>query len=351
MNICHLVFVADSLTYTIAKALTYGGHNVFVWIVAPDYARAHPNKIQERLRNTPGVWMVSRDERGLPPILDRLMVQVFPRPLESLRDFDALAPRTAKITLISAGDRSKTWRTAMKLQWLELRATGLHLAKMDRIVYKDGFYRTDLYRFLKCRQVTGFDVHSQFLHSEQAFGKIHTCNWKPETPRPILANFLGSQDPAERTRILDSVRPLFLQGGCASLAGRRGKRMHWTEYSDSAPVGLGATEFLDILKDSDFTLCPRGYSLVTHRPLEALLKGSIPVLAAGELDLYDYGLEDRRNCIAVKGETWRDTVAALVDVDDNEVTGMRQNIYAMRDDKLCYKAAAERMRGRLGLAS
>src|SRR6266404_2570747 len=35
MTIWHLVFRVDSLTYTIAKALSHGGHDVCIWLVEP----------------------------------------------------------------------------------------------------------------------------------------------------------------------------------------------------------------------------------------------------------------------------------------------------------------------------
>jgi len=349
MNICHLTFVADSLTYTIAKALTYAGHNVFVWIVNPEHARRHPSKIQSRLLETSRVQVISRNENDLPSLFDRLIVQVFPRPTESLRDFRFLARRGERITLISAGDRSKSWRTAMKLQWLELRTISPYLGKIDRVVYKDGFYSHDFHGLLKSRRVTGFDIHSQFLHSEQSFHAIHDRNWNPESQRPILVNFLGSQDPSVRKRILDSVRTLFMQDSDNQLTRLTNKQMHWTEYSDASPAGLSSKEFLDVLARSDFTLCPLGYSLVTHRPLEALLQGSIPVLSSAELDLYDLGLEDGINCIAVKDGQWHNTVEELARINDENIVEMRRNIFAMLDNTLCYKAASERMRKRLGL--
>jgi len=349
MNICHLVFRADSLTYTVAKALTSVGHEVSVWVVDPEYGRRTAEAIQKRLISTARVKIVPRRERELPASIDRLIVQVFPRPLESIQDFDPLARRAQRITLISAGDRSKTWREAIKLQWLEVQRCRPHAGKIDRVVYKDGFYRFDVHGIFKPRRVTGFDVHSQFLHSEEAFRTIHACNWRPESPRPILASFLGSQDPDARKRILDSVRPMFTDRTGKSHPVVGFKRMYWHEYSDASPGGLDPMEFLDVLSRSDFALCPRGYSLVTHRPMEALLRGSIPVLSASELDLYDIGLEDGVNCIAVPDERWQETVANLARIEEDKVIEMRRNVFAMLRDRLGYESSSERMRSRLGL--
>jgi hypothetical protein len=104
-----------------------------------------------------------------------------------------------------------------------------------------------------------------------------------------------------------------------------------------------------VLSNSDFTLCPRGYSLVTHRPIEALLRGSIPVLSEDELDLYGLELKDADNCISVQDGRWRQTVERLAQTKEGEIAGMRARIDAMFDDFLNYPAMAKRIRARVGM--
>ncbi len=286
MKIWHLVFRPDSLTYTIAKALSYGGHDVIVWVADPEHRQRPPTYAQTRLPRTPGVRIVSNGEFALPPVIDRLIIQVFPRPADALAAANRLALLAKRISVVSAGDRSQPWGGAMTRQWLEARKLAAHATKIDRVLYKDGFYPRDLHGLFRTRHALGFDVHSQFLDDEDSFRAIHARDWDPETRRDVLANFLGSRDPDIRTRILDSVRSLFRSddGGTGTL--NTDKSMYWLEYSDDAPAALGPGEFVDVLSRSDFTLCPRGYSMVTHRPMEALLRGSIPVLSAHDLDLY-----------------------------------------------------------------
>jgi hypothetical protein len=125
--------------------------------------------------------------------------------------------------------------------------------------------------------------------------------------------------------------------------------MYWHEYPDAAPVGLDPREFLDVLSRSDFTLCPIGYSLVTHRPIEAMLRGSIPVISANELDLYGIEFKDGTNCIAVSGGDWPNAIQRLARIEENEIIGMRSNIYSMFDDRLNYEALSKRMRTRFGV--
>jgi hypothetical protein len=349
MNVWQLVYGADSLTYTLAKAMSWGGYETSVWIVDRGYDQRIPDGIQRNLRQTPRVSLVLGDASALPKVIDRLIVQAFPRPIESLDDVGLLAPRARKIALISAGDRSRSIKVAMKLQWLEVRKLARHAIKVDRVLYKDGFYARDLLGMVVPRQVIGFDVHSQFLHNQDLFRAMHARDWDPESRRSILVNFLGSQDPESRKRVLDSVRAWFVPSWGDQHRLPDGKSMSWHEYADAAPIGLEPTEFVRRLTDSDLTLCPRGYSLVTHRPMEALLRGSIPVLAASELDLYGVALVDGENCIGVPENGWHETIRRLAKMGDAEFVRMRRNIFAMFDDSLNYDAVAKRLRARIGV--
>ena len=349
MNVWYVVYRTDSLTYTIAKALSVGGYDVSIWIVNPNLDHGLSAGIDENLRETPRVSIVARDVSALPRVIGRLIVQAFPRPQETLQDIDNLARRARRITLISAGDRSRSWRNAVKQQWIEMRGMGFHARRIDRVLYKDGFYSRDLLGIFKSRRTVGFDAHSQFIHDEELFRAMHARDWDPNIRRPILANFLGSQDPEIRKRILDSVRPLFQPAPLASQPGAGNKAMRWHEYSDAAPTGLGPWEFVNVLSNSDFTLCPRGYSLVTHRPIEALLRGSIPVLSMDELDLYGVELKDGENCIGVQDGRWRQCVERLAQMPEPEIERMRAKIRAMFDDLLNYPAMAKRIRARVGM--
>jgi hypothetical protein len=349
MTVWHLAFRADSLTCTIAKALSQGGHEVCVWVVEPRYDPGVSAGIIRNLRDTPGVTFVGRDPSRLPAVIDRLIIQAHPRPLESTREGAWLARRARAMTLISAGDRSRPWGTAMKMQWIEVRQLWRQIGRVDRIVYKDGFHPHDLIGLFKPRSNLGFDVHSQFLHDAELFRMMHAQDWEAAGSRPILVNFLGCRDPDVRARILDAVRPL-LHPGHGNLSAVLGKPAFWHEYTNASPVGLGPTEFVRILSRSDFTLCPRGYSLVTHRPIEALLRGSIPVLASSELDLYGIELKDNENCIGVPEGQWERSIRRIARISEDDLVRMRNNIRSMFDQQLSYDAVAKRLRIRIGVA-
>jgi len=349
MNVWHLAFRTDSVTYTVASALSRGGHDVFVWVVDTAQDNQYADRLQRRLRDIPRVRIMARDEAVLPPVIDRLIVQVFPRPTESLRQVDPLARRARKITLITAGDRSRTWRGAMQLQWLEAHSMARHARRIDRVQYKDGYYPRDLHGLFAPRHVVGFDVHSHFLHDVQAFRAMHADDWSPGSRRPVLVNFVGSRDPAVRERLLDAVRPLFRSPDGSSPPESNGKSMYWHEYSDAEPRPLDPLEFVNVLARSDFTLCPRGYSVVTHRPMEALLRGSIPVLSADELDLYGIPLEDGRTCIAVPPGRWAQAIERLEFLGEERIVEMRKHVHEMLPRFLDYDVLAKRIRTRLGV--
>ena len=348
MHVWYLVFVADSLTYTIARALAQGGHEISVYPVSVLREPRRPDAIQRRLMETPRVRFVDPRDAALPGDIERLVVQVFPRPAESLADVDPLARRARRISLITAGDRSRSWQTANELQWREARRLARHAGRIDRALYKDGWHRRDLLGLVKPRDVVGFDVHSQFLHDPALYEAMHARDWDPQSPRQYRVNFLGSRDPASRKEVLDAVRHFFPAApGAEPRAG--GPAMFWHEYSDADPVGVAPLEFVRLLTDSDFTLCPRGYSLVTHRPVEALLRGSIPVLAQEEIDLYGIDLVDGENCIGVPAGRWAETVARLREADPSELLRMRSNAFAMFERRLDYDALARRVRQRIGV--
>jgi hypothetical protein len=349
MSVWYLVYVTDSLTYTVAKALLQGGHEVSVCAVGTGRLNRPPDAIQRRLMVTEGIRFFEIDDPLLPREIDRLIVQVFPRPHESIVDVWRLASRARRITLITAGDRSRSWREAVKLQWQEAKRLARYASRIDRVLYKDGWHARDLLGMLKPRDVVGFDVHSQFLHDADLHAAMHARDWDPHVRRPYRVNFLGSQDPAPRKKILDSVRSLFTADAASTAATAGPRPMFWHEYSDADPVGVPPREFIRLLTESDFTLCPRGYSLVTHRPIEALLRGSIPVLARDEIGLYGANLVDGENCIGVAEGAWAKTVHRLSQTDERDILRMRMNAAAMFDDYLAYDALARRLRTRVGV--
>lgn len=333
---------SDSLTYTMARALAFAGHEVEVWVadVARDLGSSW--SLSSRIALLDGATVVHDDGARSPSHLDVLVVQGNPLLVKHRQRLDRLAAVADSITAVSAGDRSRPYRQALALQWREWRWFGHWFARVRRIAYKDGHYPVDWLGTLRSRRVVGFDAHSKFLQDDALFGAIHREDWTCDEVRPYRANFVGSRDPAARGRILDSVEPQFTGSG-------GGPRMVWHAYTDEKPAALSALDFLQVLTDSDFTLAPPGYSLVTHRPVEALLRGSIPVLHASELDLYDLGLADGANCIAVPRGGWPAAIRRIVSMEQAEIVAMRHRALQTVRERVTYDALARAMADRLAV--
>lgn len=342
MKVCLLALWSDSLTYTVARALAFAGHDITVWVADVERDRGSGWSLSGRLAALPGVTVVADPTARPAAGFDLLIVQGHPQLIGHRAVLDLLAPHAPRITAISAGDRSKPYRQALRLQWREWRWYGRWFRAVGGVVYKDGYYPLDWLGLFRTRRVVGFDAHSKFLQDAVLFDAIHARDWRSDAVRPLRANFLGSRDPAVRGRILDSVESYFK-------TSEDGPRMAWHAYSDAQPAALGPEDFLRVLTDSDFTLSPPGYSRVTHRPVEALLRGSIPVLNADELELYDLGLADGVNCVAVRPGGWPAAMERIVRMDAAAISGMRRNIEAMLDGRVAYPALARDMSRRLGL--
>jgi hypothetical protein len=348
MQVLYLVFRPESLTFTVSSALCVQGHRVSIWAADPEFGTRERTNIQRRVLDLPSVELVERDPARLPGEVDRLLVQTFPRPDEVLRDLPPLARRARAISLVTAGDRSRRWGDALGLQWQELARLGRAVRKVDRVLYKDGPHARDLFGTFRRREVVGFDVHSQFLTEAGYREAMHAPDWAPDATRPCLVNFMGSRDPQVRLAILDAVRGRFVLPSGEALTSPSCKRMVWHEYSDAEPGGLTPPAFVDTLTQCDFTLCPRGYSLVTHRPIEALLRGSIPVLDEGELDLYGIDLADGRDCIAVGRAGWAAAIDRIAALPEAEAVAMRRRIHALRP-ALDYARIAAGISARVGV--
>lgn len=349
MRACVLALWSDSLTFTVVQALAFAGHEVTVNVADPERDAASAWSLSPRIREIPGAAVVHDGRLSSGDRFDLLIVQGHPLLLEYSESLGRLAPLADRLTAISAGDRSRPPSQALLLQARELRWYGRWFRKVDRVAYKDGYRRLDLFGALRPRRVIGFDAHSKFLRDRALFERIHAQNWDSSDIRPIRANFLGSRDPMVRARVLDSVKRYFEDGD--SFRDRSGstKKMYWHAYSDAQPAALDPADFIGILESSDFTLAPRGYSLVTHRPVEALLRGSVPVISADELDIYDLGLVDGVNCIAVAAGRWPAAMERILAMSEQAVSQMRRNVRVLVEERVRYAVLSRDISRRLGL--
>ncbi|MDV3351379.1 exostosin family protein [Leptothoe sp. LEGE 181152] len=272
--------------------------------------------------------------------------------MSELRQFNlkALANQTQNIGIISNCRKSSYPRTL----WYELKETLKYfplISKSKRIFFLEGYHTLDIYSLIATKKLIGFDVHSNFLIDEDLNRKMFSFDWSPQAYRKYKFNFIGNRKPAPRTQILQRIKARLDEWKKIPDKGLENKGLLWIEYGDdpSKPRGLPPQEFINCLEESDFTLCPPGYSKLTHRVIEALVKGSIPILHEDELALYDIDLKDGVNCISVKSENWTQALDIAMGMSHSEVSLMRNKILSMQDDYLSERAFSSKLRQKMGL--
>jgi hypothetical protein len=127
---------------------------------------------------------------------------------------------------------------------------------------------------------------------------------------------------------------------------------------DSAPrivwsfggARLSLDTYLEMLTESDFTLCIPGTSW-THRPIESLVRGSIPILDAENMRMHDIPWKDGANCLVVRKprdkECWLAAILRALSLPDEVVLEMRHQIRSLRRDFLLPEAASKGLRNKM----
>jgi hypothetical protein len=150
--------------------------------------------------------------------------------------------------------------------------------------------------------------------------------------RTYPIGFMGNKNPRERSIALAECRRAIEQAGAQSF---------WIEYGDDEHQNsLTAEQFISTLGNMDFCLCPAGWSGWTHRVVESLCRGAIPILP--DPHLYGLQLRDLVNCISVKGDDWYGSVKYALSLSVHELQEMRKNVLNLRDTLLVPSAASRR---------
>lgn len=331
----------ECMTFTIAHAVSAMGWKVIVF-ADPTLNQSKQNALYiKHLSRLPGVSV----EMGLQPVdLDWLYVE-----LTRLTPADRAAYycRRAKRVGILTYAEPTTWAQTVLGQLRDARRCPRCVLRASRVLYTEGYSGIDPLGLLAQRQHVGIDVHSSFLLDPVLREKMFALDWDPQRHREHRLNFMGSREPQARARILVDVEAA-LQKRNVTLA-RTPNEAADVVWLVAAPVP--EERFCGLLTESDYTLCPRGYSRLTHRVVEALLRGSIPVLQADELALYDLELTSGTNCIAVSPGHWGQAVAAALDADQADVVRMRTNILKMRESYLTIEVSNRRLCQRLGIGA
>jgi hypothetical protein len=157
----------------------------------------------------------------------------------------------------------------------------------------------------------------------------------PDAQRKYRVAFIGNRQPPERLTKLMQCRD--------ALVGAE-RQTYWHEYGGQESTGprrLEPTQYMRVLSDTDFCISPPGWGdLYAHRTVEALIRGSIPIID----DPHNYDLEfrNKQNCILANRHDWGTAIRTALSMSDPEVLRMRRNVLALREERLLPNKAVDR---------
>jgi hypothetical protein len=213
----------------------------------------------------------------------------------------------------------------------------------------------------------GYFVNPDFLRDPELRQSLFDTDWPMDGRRPLRLLFAGNPEPQVRRKIVEELTqhlagqsqwPMlrsFEDGRyCRTSNGHdkqaivwmvRGKPddPNWESRADS----IHPKNWAGVLKSADFSVCPPGYELKTHRVIESLLCGSIPILDCPQE--YDVGLMHGVNCLVARKNTWKEVVSQALNFSQEQIIAMRENIRECRGRFLSLNSAGTSLAQKCGL--
>ena len=211
-------------------------------------------------------------------------------------------------------------------QWVKELKSPLLASSSLPIWLEDG--RLPLLSFLlrKNFDYMGIFPHPMYLASRDLLSQL---NVKKKYDSEYLLGYAGSWN-ALRAPLIKWMEPQLtpIAGGAFGehTFGAEKRPVYWVNDSaDSKRVRLPG-EYLEALSRSQFTLCPAGYIGYTHRVLETLCRGGVPVFPGETQPYYKLPLVHLKNCILVQNGDWATAVHTILNLSPEEVEKMRANV-------------------------
>lgn len=209
----------------------------------------------------------------------------------------------------------------------------------------------------------GYFVNPRFLQDSELRHAMFADNWTIEERRPFRLLFSGNPEPPARRAVVARVEEFLLASPMVNLVKNfrdiddRQDNQHkalWMVRSDpndpqwaTRDDVIPPKEWPTLLGSADFSLCPPGYERKTHRVIESLLRGTIPIFDCPiEFDL---GLKDGINCLVVKDGNWVKQVERALKMENKDVQVIRQSIQTLRAKYLTQNPAGRHWLRKCGL--
>ncbi|MFL6212852.1 MAG: hypothetical protein ACJ74J_03060 [Blastocatellia bacterium] len=363
---------ANRTAYLISKILALGGCHVWVRFEIPLEELLRKSNQLADIEKEYCSWLFSEthveilDGGDAPPAVDCLLYQVdYSRP----RQPEALLAWMAKSGHITA------WNTNYaEKDWWQLFSTDLRMAikftrfllRTSRVVVACGRTRLRPTTVLSRGQRQGYFVHPKFLREPELYAEMFAESWSAESPRPVRLIFSGNPVPEERRQLIDRLKGFLSEqpdvqlidhyekiATRAALPSSDKALVLWMVRANSRDPQwhlrrdvIPPSQWPLVLRMCDFAFCPPGDERKTHRVVEALLQGVIPILDCPEE--YDLGLRDGVNCLVVCNGQWDKGVQRALSMPAEEVIRLRRAIQELAQTELYPTGAARRWLCRLG---
>jgi len=348
--------------YLIAKTLAMGGCQVWVRSEIPLENLVHLTGAQLSAEHEYSSWLFS-DEHI------RIVSDASPAPEVDvlLYEIGHLRPKFAAelCEWMSKSARAVAWNTNEheRVWWRNLRAELAALVRFFRflprtrtMIMQSGrlFFRpTALFSHAR-RQ--GYFVHPKFLREPDLRNEMFNVRWDPNKPRTVRLVFSGNPEPEFRRRLVEQLR-CFVEAqpgvqiinhyeNLATPLAREGdKRVLWMVRANPHDPRwylrndiVPPLKWPGILRLCDFVFCPPGYERKTHRVIESLLQGVIPILDCPQE--YDLGLQDNVNCLVVRRGRWQEAMQRALQFRLPDLVRLRKVIKTLAEDHLQHLGSA-----------
>jgi hypothetical protein len=214
------------------------------------------------------------------------------------------------------------------------------------------------YFFIQQQSFYSPSVHPQLIINSEYRSLVFESEIASYKVRNFKFLFVGNRNPIERRQVLQNVRqkldeianPIYFEryADHPQILSNR-TNVLWIEYGDEGSQrGLEPPDYLSTLHQTDFCICPLGWGgNWTHRVIEAIICGAIPILEDAER--YNIGLVHLDNCIAVKNNDWQTAIEQAYRLDAEKIIAMRLRLKQLKEQYLLPQKASCRLRESVGL--
>lgn len=248
-----------------------------------------------------------------------------------LQQWTSRAERTALLYFNDFGNLTDLWKQQASDRW------SFHgvLRNVSAMVNYSGPSGPDIFRLPWIKHQKAFiGPNLGCLYWDDCRTEIVKA-WEAQATRPVTLSFLGSEGHSARWAILRQVGDALAADStwmldrsvCPSPSKKR-------VFHLTPPRRLSQLEYLKALQRSNFSLCPLGGSHWTHRTMECLLSGSIPIVGKSSLEYYGDLAMPGSTLLVVEDEhdpvAWLNAVRSAVAMPHDEIVRMRKAIQAVK---------------------